>query len=345
MKKKILLIIMLFLLLPTGIKALEYEVKLSGDDIILSKPQNEQALSRVSSNLYIDITNIENISSFDMYVEYDKTLIGLKTCNAFNYAGGGWYIDGNKNVYYNYKYSNGYKEYFNKYNLYRIGFKPNDSTPESGTTTVTVTIKNAKDLDNNSITIKSVSKTYTFKKYGIYLNNNNNDIIENNNDTVVNNNETTNNDNKSNNNYIKELTIKNYKIKFNKLINEYTININEDVNTLDISLTLEDSKAKYIIIGANDLKKNNNKTLIEITSENGEKNTYTINTKINDNKENNNIEITDTQIKNNSKLNLLKKINKKHLFIGGVIILFIVLICIIISHYDNRKIDKMFKDL
>lgn len=79
----------------------------------------------------------------------------------------------------------------------------------------------------------------------------------------------------SNNNKIKKLTIKNYSIDFNSAKNEYYLTINND-KTLSISVELENENAKYEIVGNNNLK---HKSVIKInvTAEDGSKNTYTIN--------------------------------------------------------------------
>ena len=38
-----------------------------------------------NTTLSIDITNLENIASFNMYIEYDSNLVGINNCNFFNY--------------------------------------------------------------------------------------------------------------------------------------------------------------------------------------------------------------------------------------------------------------------
>lgn len=358
--KKIMLLIILVLIFPTKTNALEYEVKLSGEDTISSKPNNPEDLNRAYTSLFIDITNFENIDSFTMYVKFDKNLIGLNTCNLFNYISEGCYITNDKTVFYNYKYNDGYSKYFNNYRFYRVGFMPIDTTPDSGTTTVEVSFENAKDKNQNPITIKSSSKTYTFRKPGMIFKSNDNestnsntlneDEKNNNNDDIINynneNNTSTDSTNqKSNNNYINKLKIENYDIDFNKDKNNYTIDINNDINKLNIEVILDDSKATYKIIGEDDLKANNYEVYIDVISESGKKNTYIIKTNItNDtintiNKDNEVIEYEDNE------KNFIQKINKKHFVIAGISFIFIILIIAIISHINNKKIDKMFKGL
>lgn len=342
--KKIILFIMLITIFPIKINALEYESKLSGDNTISSMPDNENEKNRAYKNLYINITNIENIKSFDMYVKYDNSLIGLSTCNLLNYIGGGCSITSNKEVYYQYKHSNGYNDMFSTNDFYRVGFSPKESTPETGTTTVEVYFKNAIDKDSNPITIKSSSKTYTFTKFGFYLNKDNNtdetnNIITENNELITD----TGTDIiiKSNNNYINKLEIKNHVIDFNKEINNYSIKTDNNINTLDISVDLEDDNATYEIIGADDLKVNNYKVLIIVTSESGIRNTYIINIK-NDNNDEEKINTPSTEIVNkNNKINF----NKDYLVYGIITLLFIILIIAIISYFNNKRIDKSFKGL
>lgn len=338
MKLRYILLITLFLILPINTKALEYESKLSGENIFSSMPDNEENLFRKYRNLYIDITNIETIDSFNMYIKYDKDIMGLTTCNLLNYIGEGCHITSAKEVYYEYKHSKGYNELFNNYNFYRVGFKPTSTTPEAGTTTVEVYFKNAIDINGNPITIKPSTMTYTIVKNGIILNTNNKEEEN-----------ITTNDNieKSNNNFIKSLEIKDYTIEFDKYINNYRITIDENINNLDIKFSLEDEKATYKITGADNLKENNYTVSIEVTSESGEKNVYTITSKINNTTINNNKNIIEkeenTEIipKDTKKI----KIKKEHIIIAILSIILITIIITIINNKSNNKMNKMFEGL
>jgi len=340
MKLKFILLITLCFILPINIKALEYESKLSGENTISSMPDNEQNLIRTYKNLYIDITNIENIDSFNMYIKYDKEVMGLTTCNLLNYIAEGCHITSAKEIYYQYKHSDGYNNLFDNYNLYRVGFRPINTTPEAGTTTIEVYFKNATDKGGNPITIKSSSMTYNFTKYGmIFKDNNKEEETEN----------TPTNDNieKSNNNFIKSLEIKDYTIDFDKYINNYRITIDENINNLDINFSLEDPKATYKITGAEDLKENNYKVSIEVTSESGEKNTYTITTKI----KNSTINENETIIENEENTEIIPndnkkiKIKKEHIIIAILSIILIAIIITIINNKNNSKMNKMFEGL
>lgn len=85
---------------------------------------------------------------------------------------------------------------------------------------------------------------------------------------------------KSNNNFLSSLQVESYDLSFDKNKNDYEIEIKKDVNTLNVTASLEDGKATYNIIGADNLKENNHQVKIEVTAENGEKRTYTISAKV-----------------------------------------------------------------
>ncbi len=166
MKKKFLIIVfisMLFLM-PIKVLGLTYSSSLSGNDTIFAKSDNNNSNMKARTSLYIDVSNLENISYLELYVSYDTNLVGISTCNSFNYIGGGCGITNDKKVYYIYKYNNGLSEYINKYHLYTVTFMYTNSTPTSGSTNVSVSFKNAKDKEGNSISISSSSKTYNFSE-------------------------------------------------------------------------------------------------------------------------------------------------------------------------------------
>ncbi len=137
---------------------------------------------------------------------------------------------------------------------------------------------------------------------------------------------------KSNNKYLKSLEIENYEISFDKTKNDYEINIEKGINKLDLKVELEDSKATYKILGADDLETNNYKVSVEVTAENGEKNTYNINAKIVDNKDI--IMSKDKKVKKEIKK---FKIDKKYIIIGGTLLSIVIIIAIIVNINDRRK--------
>lgn len=149
---------------------------------------------------------------------------------------------------------------------------------------------------------------------------------------------------KSDNAFLSSLEIDGYEIKFDKNTNDYTIYIDSDVNSLNIKTTLEDDKASYKIIGADDLKSNDYKVTIEVTSENNTKNTYTINTKINEEKsgvvKNNKSDNNDDKSDSDTGKKLIV-----YTVIGLVIAIVIAIIVAIVRKIKDRKIDKLFDQL
>lgn len=76
--------------------------------------------------------------------------------------------------------------------------------------------------------------------------------------------------NGSNNNYLKKLKVKglNLNTTFNKENTTYFVNVT-DTSSLKITATAEDSSAKVVVTGNDDIKEGTNKILIAVTAENG----------------------------------------------------------------------------
>ena len=143
--------------------------------------------------------------------------------------------------------------------------------------------------------------------------------------------------------FIKELKIKNYKINFDKNKTNYNITIEKDINELEINVTLENDNATYKIIGADDLKSNNNEIAIIVTSEDNNTLTYTINVKYDDNikEETNNQKI-------DIKLLIKKYLTKDNITYAGIaigIIIIIILLFILKNKRENKKINKLLGEL
>ena len=79
-----------------------------------------------------------------------------------------------------------------------------------------------------------------------------------------------NNSNPSNN-YLASLRIKEHKINFDKEVLEYKIYIDDKVNTIDVEATSESETSTINIIGADDLRNNDYKVLVEVTAKDGSK--------------------------------------------------------------------------
>lgn len=78
----------------------------------------------------------------------------------------------------------------------------------------------------------------------------------------------------SSNNYLKTLEIADYDIDFDKLVNEYRIRVDSDVNSLDIKAIAEDNRASVEITGNENFKTGDNTVIIKVTAENGDVNEY-----------------------------------------------------------------------
>lgn len=141
---------------------------------------------------------------------------------------------------------------------------------------------------------------------------------------------------KSDNSYLETLEIEGYKLKFRTTTNDYNLTIKEDVNSLKIKAKTMNSKAKYKITGADNLKDNNDEVKIEVTAEDGSKNIYTI--KVDYEKE-----VIPSVKKVESKEE--KTIDKKYLIFGGAILGGIILIIVIIKVILRLRDYKMEKEL
>ena len=149
---------------------------------------------------------------------------------------------------------------------------------------------------------------------------------------------------KSSNAFIKELLIDKYNIKFEKNKTNYILTLEEDINELDINIKLEDELATYKIIGADDLKTNNNEVAIIVTAEDNTILTYTINVKY----ETKIIKEKESKIKIDFKgliEKYLTKDNLTYIGIGVGIIIIIILIIILINKKQNKKINKLLGEL
>lgn len=142
---------------------------------------------------------------------------------------------------------------------------------------------------------------------------------------------------KSNNNYIGSLEIENYAISFDKTVTNYDLFVENDVNSLNLKIVLEDNNAKYRTKGTYNLSENNNKVEIIVTAQNGDKKTYTINVQ----KESKDVIQNKTE---NKKFEIDSKYIKLGIIIGSCLLILIIVISIINSR-NNKKIDKAFDDI
>ena len=154
---------------------------------------------------------------------------------------------------------------------------------------------------------------------------------------------------KSDNAYLKKLEIEGYKFTFKKDVFEYEINIDDNVNELKVSVETEDKKATYKILGADDLKKYNNKVFITVMAEDGTTNTYTIRKQVEEEQEEKeNTIVEKEEDKKGPKVSLNFKITDEHLKIAAIgigILVGLIIIYNIIRYFIDKKIDKALDDL
>lgn len=168
--------------------------------------------------------------------------------------------------------------------------------------------------------------------------------IKNNVETVITN--SNNNENvqkKDSNNYLSSIKIENYKIDFNRDKLEYSIDVKETVNKLNINVVSESKLSIVNIKGADDLKSNNYKITIDVTAENKVKRTYTVNV--------NTIEQEESELNDSSTdkfIDLKFKISDKTktIIIISIAVLSVVIIIVSIIFYKkDREIDNKLNKL
>lgn len=138
-----------------------------------------------------------------------------------------------------------------------------------GTATITLTI-DAATFDGDDLAGQTRTVTVNVVAKPTPPSNNNNNNSNNNNS---NNNQAT--DNRSKNNNIKELTIEGYElIKVDA--NNYNLTVSNDVTSVNVMATAEDSKAKISGAGVKELQIGENNIEVVVTSESGTQNKITI---------------------------------------------------------------------
>lgn len=86
-------------------------------------------------------------------------------------------------------------------------------------------------------------------------------------------------DNRSNNALLGSITIDNGKLNFDKNVFMYDVRVLNEVSTINVVATPEDSKAKVKVDSPKSLKEGDNKVVIKVTAENGATQEYSINIK------------------------------------------------------------------
>lgn len=86
-------------------------------------------------------------------------------------------------------------------------------------------------------------------------------------------------DNRSNNAFLGSITIDNGKLNFDRNVFMYDVRVLNEVSTINVVATPEDSKAKVEVNSPKSLKEGDNKVIIKVTAENGATQEYSINVK------------------------------------------------------------------
>ena len=173
LKKYVKLVIFLFIFISINCcfilkaNAINYTCKLFGDHkIVAKKATNSSDRYSYSGELKIDISNLEDIASVTIYVEYDGEKVWPTNCMLFNIANGGCSLTGehSNTVWKTYREfsTSDMKSQLNKYSLFQLNLVPNYEIPLTETMEVTVSFKNAIDKDGNSITIEPCSRIFEF---------------------------------------------------------------------------------------------------------------------------------------------------------------------------------------
>ena len=153
----------------------------------------------------------------------------------------------------------------------------------TGTGTITITLSGdvTSASNGNAVNVsgsRSVSVSNRPTPPSNNNNNNNNNIPRNNNNNHSNNNNSNNNqatDNRSKNNNIKELSVEGYDLtKVDN--NNYTLSVPNDVTSINIKATAEDSKSKVTGAGSHNINVGENNIEVVVTAENGSQNKITI---------------------------------------------------------------------
>lgn len=144
---------------------------------------------------------------------------------------------------------------------------------------------------------------------------------------------------KSNNNYLSNIILSDGSIDFNKDILEYSIEVKEDVETIDVNATLEDNKATLfgnstyqLNVGQNDIK-------IVVTAEDNTKKEYVLHVlRKSEDKEKAEVVDENKDVKEEDNKKVGEKKNYNLGIVLGIVVVFVVLgIVLIINILKRRK--------
>ena len=300
--KKVLFTVLIIFSFIGVINASDYSCEIIGDDIIYSN-------SEKTSYINVNITNIDEIKSFRMYIKYENKKYKVDTCQFLNYNTTSCFLRVNDKslIYYDYNYNKDYK--LHDYPFFYASFKSIDKTPSEGESTITVYFEDVKTNENKNVTITDCNKTFTFVK-------------------------------ESDEKLVKvdkfNIEIEGYSFEFDPDTLDYYLYVEDIINNLDIKVSAPDNY-KYTINGATDLNTFGNKVTINVTDNKGKEKVYTINVM----RDKESLERTD--IKKDVK-NTLKDI-KKYLPYILIVLVIIIIIMLIVHKKDNKKMDKYLDNL
>ena len=138
--------------------------------------------------------------------------------------------------------------------------------------------------------------------------------------------------------YLESLEVVGFDINFKPNETFYIIETKDDINSLEINYKAYSSKATVEVTGNDNLKENNNKVVINVTSKSGTKNPYIIQVKKIVKEEN----LDDYYVLGPY------KVKKDYVNYGGIglgIIIVLIIIKVIITKLSNRKMDKYLDKL
>ncbi len=348
-------LLLLIILIPCNIKGIKIDnIEITGDSIKKVGEEVKLTFKINFTDMITDNNHTEGIWFIGFRLDYDEDVLVASNITSphFNsiisnednehYVVSEVIEDSNNNNYCNYG-----TLYCNNYTVTIIFYIKNNNVNNTmiGMDEVEVILLDMVD-DNKEYTLEDATyiDSSISKKHNISIQTNTDSIDTQPKDITGSNikkdtKKTINNDNidKSNNSLLKTLSVTNYNIDFNKTVNDYTIYVDNGINTLDVIAETDDSNAIYTIIGADDLKANDNKVLIEVTAHDGTKNIYTINVK---SKEENSIYLK-RKNRERKKPATSKKINSKTLIWIGISIIGMILITIIIYFIIKKKDKKI----
>ena len=300
--KKVLFTILITILFIGYVNASDYSCEILGDDIIYSN-------SDKTSYISVNIENISEISSLRMYIKYDNLKYSANSCQFLNYnlPSCSLRVNDESLIFYDYNYNEEYS--LEDYPFFYASFISNDKTPTNGQSKIKVYFEDVKDKNNNNIEISECNKTFTFEEGSGKT-----DTIS---DSL-------------------NVIIKGYKFDFDDKKYEYNLKVDNDVNTLDINISVPENY-EYNVTGATDLNSFGNKVIINIKNDKNEEKEYTINVLR---------EKSNTQITSFSQYlkNIFNKVKKILPFILGIIIVLIIAL-LIVSKKDNKKMNKYLDKL